>query len=428
MKKLIIFSLLIAGLMSCSEDPANADKNSNGVPQISSIIPNPQNVATTEVTSLTCLAQDPDGDALNFTWSYDHGMVSGSGSNVDWQAPDSAGFYSIVCTVTDNKGGLAVDSVMIQVIPGNSSPQINALTADFDSIKTNDSVGLNCSATDNDGDQLTYSWSADVGTISGSGNSVTWVSTDSVGSFEIICTVSDGNGGQTNQSIFITTFIPPVPTNGLVAFYPFEGNARDESGNNYDGTLMGNADAQDGTLDLGNNAVDRVYLPYASLNGLTSFTLAAWLKIDVIHEGGLNVWIDGATSGNHNSFGLWYSNESSAIYEQWRFIFNGTGYQFDADPTMKDLNWHHVAVVRDGAYAYLYIDGIQSGSRIDVPQNPIVIDNGGLFIGQEQDALGGSFHQTQSWAGEMDNVRFYNRNLTPDEIESLFNEEHSDMD
>lgn len=425
MKNLIIFSFIIIGLMSCSEDPANADKNSNSVPQISSIIPNPQNIATTEVASLTCLAQDADGDALNFTWSYDYGMISGNGSNVDWQAPDSAGIYSIVCTVSDTKGGLATDSVNIQVIQGNSSPQINSLTADFDSIKTNDSVGLNCSATDSDGDPITYSWSVDVGTISGSGNSVSWIATDSLGTFEINCTVSDGNGGQISQSLFIKTFIPPVPTDGLIAFYPFEGNARDESGNNNDGTLMGNADAQDGTLDLGDNAEDRVFLPYSTLVGLTNFTISSWLKIDVVHEGGANAWIDGATASNHNAFGMWYSNVAS-VYETWRFIFDGTGYHFDSDAILKDLDWHHVAVVRDGAYAYLYIDGIQSGSRIDVPQNPIVIDNGGLFLGQEQDALGGGFHTIDCWAGEMDNVRIYNRNLTPDEIDALFNEEHSD--
>jgi len=428
MKKIILLNLFILLLvLGCSEDPAESDKNSNSDPTINSIIPSPQNITTTEVVSLTCLAEDPDGDVLNFIWSNNFGYISGSGSNVDWQAPDSAGSYSIICTVTDTKGGIATDSVSIQVIQGNFAPQINSLAADLDSILTNESVSLTCDATDPDGDPLSYSWSVDIGTISGSGSFVTWIATDSVGTFEITCTVSDGNGGQVNQSIFIKTYIPPVPTNGLIAFYPFDGNARDESGNNNDGILMGMADAQDGTLDLGNNAEDRVYLPYSSLNGLTNFTLASWLKIDVIHAGGANAWIDGATSTQHNAFGMWYQN-STTINETWRFIFDGVGYQFDPDPSMKDLDWHHVAVVRDGAYAYLYIDGILSGSRIDVPQNPVIIDNGGLFLGQEQDALGGGFHINDCWAGEMDNVRFYNRNLTPYEIEILFNEPHSDID
>ena len=89
MKNLIIFgSIIMLLLISCSEDPANPDKNSNGNPTISSIIPNPQNISTTEVVSLTCLAEDPDGDALNFAWTYNFGMITGSGSNVDWQAPD----------------------------------------------------------------------------------------------------------------------------------------------------------------------------------------------------------------------------------------------------------------------------------------------------------------------------------------------------
>jgi hypothetical protein len=93
---------------------------------------------------------------------------------------------------------------------------------------------------------------------------------------------------------------------------------------------------------------------------------------------------------------------------------------------IEDLNWHHVAVKRDGAFAYLYIDGNQVGARISVNADPISVAPDGLFLGQEQDAIGGSFDQRQSWAGEMDNVRFYNRPLSADEIQRLYNEAHSD--
>ena len=72
---------------------------------------------------------------------------------------------------------------------------------------------------------------------------------------------------------------------GLVAYYPFNCNANDKSGNGYHGIIYGATltDDKDGNLNnaylLQDNAIDRVSLPYNVMNNLTDFSVTAWLSI-----------------------------------------------------------------------------------------------------------------------------------------------------
>jgi hypothetical protein len=53
---------------------------------------------------LHCLASDANGDVLTYNWSTDAGVISGSGKDVDWTAPDTEGIYTISVEVDDGKG------------------------------------------------------------------------------------------------------------------------------------------------------------------------------------------------------------------------------------------------------------------------------------------------------------------------------------
>ncbi len=47
---------------------------------------------------------------------------------------------------------------------------------------------------------------------------------------------------------------------------------------------------------------------------------------------------------------------------------------------------------------------------------------GGLIIGQDQDSVDGGYSAIQSWAGDVDNLRIYNRALNSTEIRALYEE------
>ena len=74
-------------------------------------------------------------------------------------------------------------------------------------------------------------------------------------------------------------------TNGLVAFYPFAGNANDASGNGYNGTVFDASLTNDFLGDADSayyfNGVDSaVNLPAATCNSVSDGTFAAWVKLD----------------------------------------------------------------------------------------------------------------------------------------------------
>jgi hypothetical protein len=108
-------------------------------------------------------------------------------------------------------------------------------------------------------------------------------------------------------------------------------------------------------------------------------------------------WIEGNTSGNQVKFhqyplGAWSITSTTAI---------------------NDGNWHHVAVTKSSELGIiaLYIDGVFEGSNVGaVPTT----DNSGMTLGYW--SLAGMFR----WAGSMDDIRFFNKALSVEEIQSLF--------
>ena len=72
-----------------------------------------------------------------------------------------------------------------------------------------------------------------------------------------------------------------------------------------------------------------------------------------------------------------------------------------------DYNWHHVAVTwdsTDGHWA-MYVDRSLRRSGDGVKTGSFIRGSGSLVLGQDQDKFGGSFDQTQSFIGDLSQVR-----------------------
>lgn len=87
----------------------------NQDPNIVSLTGIPSDIDIFEESTINCVADDPDGDSLAFTWTAASGSISGIGSNISWTAPGQAGTYSVKCRVSDGNGGFAEDSLDISV-------------------------------------------------------------------------------------------------------------------------------------------------------------------------------------------------------------------------------------------------------------------------------------------------------------------------
>ncbi len=242
---------------------------------------------------------------------------------------------------------------------------------------------------------------------------------DEIGQYHYRIRAKNSNqySSYSNEVFFDITFL--IPTNGLLAYYPFDGNANDESGNGNHGTLFSGATANN-VLSIGNNNSNYLSLPHTLLNGLSNFSLSARLIIKVPRTSGYtwHSWVSGANTSNYNAFLLGYYQT-----RQWSVHFMGTyAGGFQADTIFQDLDWHHIVFFREGSIAKIYIDNVEIGTGISVNPSPINLSPNGLIIGQDQDVLGGGFSAANSLAGELDNFRIYNRALTEEEIQALYQE------
>jgi hypothetical protein len=215
--------------------------------------------------------------------------------------------------------------------------------------------------------------------------------------------------------------VPSYPVSGLLARYDMDGNANDSSGNGYTATLGGSASAASKRLVLGNNATDYLSIPATMVNGLTDFSITAWVQISTKHSGaGWNQFISMANASRDNEFALSYS-ESSA---KWGINYRNGADQYFTGSTV-NTSWHHIGLTRSGATVKLYIDGAYINSVSLTGSTTLLVDTNGFVIGQDQDSVGGGFVSTQSLAGNVDELLIYNRELTGSEVLEIYNNPHS---
>ena len=94
----------------------------------------------------------------------------------------------------------------------NYPPIINGLEAEADWAPPSGSIQVTCNASDRDGDELSYNWSASGGEIKGEGAAVTWTALNSAGSYNVTVTVTDGRGGEAMKYVTITVRANRAPT------------------------------------------------------------------------------------------------------------------------------------------------------------------------------------------------------------------------
>ena len=161
---------------------------------------------------LTATASDPDGDELTYAWSAPAGTFSGvaDAATARWTAPDSLGPVTVRVEVTDGHGGSASAEVTIEV--ENELPGVSG-SCDPCEVPRLGEVELTATASDPDGDELTYAWSAPAGSFSGAADAATarWTAPDSLGPVTIRVEVTDGHGGSASAEVTVgVTNRPPA--------------------------------------------------------------------------------------------------------------------------------------------------------------------------------------------------------------------------
>lgn len=193
----------------------------------------------------------------------------------------------------------------------------------------------------------------------------------------------------------------------LVAWYRFDGDASDSSGNELHGTEMGNPTYEAGVfglairLDGDGDYVDCGFAPEFDITDFITFTY--WIKVVEFDKG----WNTVLSKGDDS----WRSSRAGRNNFMEAAVTGTTGdYTYGVTP-VDDDQWHHIGWVYDGTMNYLYVDGEvdateESTGQINVSSYP-------LWIGENSQFPGGC------WNGLIDDVQIYNRALSQEEVQII---------
>ena len=232
-----------AGVIIVLQQVPPADEFDNTVPIFQSLVYTPANPRTDEVVTLTATVSDPDvGDVVSLSWTAPGGGsladANADGApfdlpSVDWTAPSSEGTYPVTIEASDQSGATATLTANIGVslrlgsaevtIDLNTWPEVSNLVPDPTRIDVGESTTLTLTASDENGDDLAYAWSATgcAGIFSDdTAASPSFQLTDAQGNTE--CTLSVGitdvdtvtalpRGGSNTASVTIATGPEVVP-------------------------------------------------------------------------------------------------------------------------------------------------------------------------------------------------------------------------
>lgn len=205
---------------------------------------------------------------------------------------------------------------------------------------------------------------------------------------------------------------------GLVAFYPFNENAIDESSNDNDGLVFGATLTEDrfGNKDSayffdGNDYINVGNSETISFPNTSPFTFSIWFMPDSI--GGRQ---DLFTKNNRNISAQYFAFQGDDKVALYRRTFEEPRY-FSSSASIQEDIWHHYLVVYDGSTATLYLNGIPTGQRANWGSiNDINTD---VLIGASFDEnIPGIFYH-----GTIDDIRIYNRAVNTEEVIALSNEQ-----
>jgi hypothetical protein len=192
----------------------------NNNPTLTGPAASPTTLMAQQSTSLTLTAADPDGDPLTYSWIQQPATPAGSFSsttaaNPSWTAPRTAAdtVFQLRVTVSDGQGGSATGAAPVTVQAFvNTAPTLTGPSASVTTVNEQLSLTLSSSATDPDGDTLTYAWTqtspaSPMGTFSSASvANPTWTAPDVTanGTYTLSVTVSDGQGGTATGTIDIS--------------------------------------------------------------------------------------------------------------------------------------------------------------------------------------------------------------------------------
>jgi hypothetical protein len=224
-----------------------------------------------------------------------------------------------------------------------------------------------------------------------------------------------------------SSFISGSLNQGLVAYYPFDGNARDQSGNGNNGVVH--------SATLTSDRLGHSHSAY-NFNGISSYIeVVNGAPFDFANNMSLAFWVNLAASqpsdatlfskSDHSNSG-WFIKQNAGWTNQYYFVYRQSpadswagsdGHSWNLEnPNFLNANqWYHLAVTKMNTKTSTYLNGNLFNSYYG--RDPLIKPNGNLplTMGVKNQAGG----LGQFFNGILDDIFIYNRTLAAHEVLQL---------
>lgn len=387
---------------------------------------------------------DTTQEAIEVSWDFGDGSEASTWNSIKTTiySYSNPGNYTVTLSARDKYGVIGTVTQTITVNASGSPVAAFAMTPSIPVI--GQAVSFNASTTTDDDTDLAdievrWDFNGDgeweVNWTTAKTTSYTW---DSEVDVTIILEVRDAFGFTDQASRAVTVLaVSPIPRNGLLAEYLFNGNAGDTSGNNNHGTasmavLTANRQNQAATAFEFNGTTSLISANANAIN--MQFTISGWIKIDdpakvnylyserCVHGNGgddrSRVYLSRVATSSDPSWSnrvVFYIRTQSGAWNDYDGYYVITVNEFSS-------GWIHVVATRNNGDLRIWVNGIlQATTVFSYGRNA---NNYQLRVpSNDRSLIGAAWTGTLYYGhGRLDDIRVYNRVLTSDEIASLYTE------
>lgn len=216
-----------------------------------------------------------------------------------------------------------------------------------------------------------------------------------------------------------------VPTNGLVGWWPFNGNANDESGNGHNGIINGGITLTSDRFGNTNkayyfngNTSGFIEIPDHDALSFTNnqFTFAFWMFPDLDESAAFRTILSKYSSSNGREYMFLLPKDEASILTGFSSFLDGNDcpvYSDNAASTIHYIyDWSQYIITGDGNVLNTYVNGTLVSTINRNYSCSLVNTNNNLWLGKS--------YQTQKMKGSLDDIGIWNRALTLQEISTLY--------
>jgi hypothetical protein len=209
-------------------------------------------------------------------------------------------------------------------------------------------------------------------------------------------------------------------SSAIIGYWPFNGNANDDSGNNNHAIVNGASLTVDrfGNLNSaynfnGNSFIEVTNSSFYNLSN--AITFSAWAKFSSTKINSfISKWGNGNV-GENNSYwlGTSYNNDTHRIIGQVT-LTNATNLTTKTPDGYSDNYWHHYVTTYNGSIVTVYVDGLKVAESAAV-SGDISSTTASLVFGAVSPT-----RRDMDLVGSLDEVMIFNKALTDQEANALY--------